>query len=338
MRIKSLLAIGFLCSLSWAAQAQTQTQNQPAKLSRKETEELAAQVVDKFFPADGDKEWHQGKKYSCFDVYQVDRKGNPELIFAIYPEFPGRFVALKRRADGSYSAQDVAPTGFEPFSLSCGVGVEKINLRGDEVIEVSLGGASRGSGTFLFQSDGAQLTSIGPTTLERGTLLTEVRDGHFENIFGGDSFALVSLDHEHVEDGFYHKYESIYTLKNGRYVLKTHSTYSGEFRVDSGGTSSTSDEFSLAEKSKGPYAIQIANGDLDGSHRVSDVEISLNGKRLVSQGEINGQIGTYHVDIDGLKRTGNGLTVKMTGAPGASIYMVVEDKKPAAEADSSRQQ
>lgn len=337
MRIKGLLAIGFLCSLSWLAQAQAPTQNQRPKLSRKETNELASRVIDQFFPAAVDKEEHDGEKYSCGDVYRVDEKGNPELIFAIYPEFPGRFVALKRLADGSYSEQDVAPTGFEPFSLSCGVGVEKINLRGDEVIEVSLGGASRGSGTFLFQWDGAQLTSIGPTTLERGTLLTEVRDGHFENIFGGDSFALVSIDEDDTEDGS--MYKSIYILENGRYVLKTHSSYSDEFHVGPGGSSSTTDEFSVMEESQGPYAIQIANGDLDGNHRVSDVEISLNGKRVVSQGEVNGQIGTYHVDaIDGWKRAGNSLTVKLTGAPGALINFVVEDRKPESKADNSRPQ
>jgi hypothetical protein len=292
--------------------------------------------VDKFSAADGDEEWHQGKKYSCFDVYQVDQKGNPELIFAIYPAFPGRFVALKRRGDGSYSAQDVAPTGFTPWNLNCSIGGDKINLGGDEVIEVSLRGASRGSGTFLFQWDGAQFTSIGPAELDHRTLGTYVRDGQFENIFGGDSFALVSIDEDNTEDGS--MYKSIYTLENGRYVLKTHSSYSDRFYVGPGGSSSTTNEFSVMDESQGPYAIQIANGDLDGTHRVSDVEISLNGKRVVSHGEINGQIGTYHVYIDGLKRAGNSLTVKLTGAPGASIYMVVEDKKPAGKADSSRQQ
>lgn len=336
MRVKGLLAIGFLCSLSWVAQAQIPTQNQAAKLSRKETNELARRVIDQFFPADVDQEEHDGEKYSCGDVYRVDEKGNPELIFAIYPEFPGRFLALKRRADGSYSAHDVAPTGFKPWSIYCDMRTAKINLRGDEVIEVSLRSMSRFTGTFLFQWDGAQLTSIGPTETCFHELCTEVQDGRFENVYGGDSFALVSIDEDDNED--YSMYESIYTLENGRYVLKTHSSYSDRLTVGPSKSLTATTEFSLVDESQGPYAIQIANGDLDGSHRVSDVEISLNGKRVIPQGQINGQIGTYRVDIDGLKRTGNSLTVNVAGAPGASIYMVVEDKKPAAEADSSRQQ
>lgn len=212
----------------------------------------------------------------------------------------------------------------------------KINLRGDEVIEVSLRSMSRFTSTFLFQWDGAQLMSIGPAEVSDDELSTDVQNGRFENIYGGDSFALVSLDELSNEGP---TYESIYTLENGRYVLKTHSSYSDRFHVGPGKSSTTTTEFSLLDESQGPYAIQIANGDLDGTHRVSGVEISLNGKRVVSEGEINGQIGTYHVDaIDPLKRAGNSLTVKLTGAPGAFINFVVEDRKPESKAHTSRLQ
>lgn len=108
MRIKSLLAVGFLCSLSWLAQAQAPTQNQTAKLSRKETNKLAGRVIDQFFPADVDKEEHDGEKYSCGDVYRVDERGTPELIFAIYPEFPGRFFCA------------AAPSGWVIHCAGCG--------------------------------------------------------------------------------------------------------------------------------------------------------------------------------------------------------------------------
>jgi RHS repeat-associated protein len=75
--------------------------------------------------------------------------------------------------------------------------------------------------------------------------------------------------------------------------------------------------FTIPAEAVAPFAVQIENGDTDGSNRISSADIKLNGADLFTSGNFNQTVGTLSKAVS--LKPANTLEVKLKSSPGSYL-------------------
>ncbi|HTW47646.1 MAG TPA: hypothetical protein VMD92_06850, partial [Acidobacteriaceae bacterium] len=104
----------------------------------------------------------------------------------------------------------------------------------------------------------------------------------------------------------------------GNYVLSGHGVDALDFMCGVHCDAQT-DEFTVSEDSRGPYVLQLGNGDLDGGSRVHAAHIRINGKEIAGVAKLNEQVGALTLPIPELHPGSNTISGTLVRAPGVRV-------------------
>jgi hypothetical protein len=277
-------------------------------------------VVDRFVPKDLVPPPNRDASQDCFAVYKRTPAGDPATIFAVYrdgDQIHGELRMIERDAAGKYSAHDVTPQDFDFGALQCSADVLTIDRAGTRVLEISLAGVDPDEAVYLLRWDGTRFTSIGPTEMARRGIASNLMDPWFVNLYGDGTLA-ASSDDKYSREVSSPVPVSIYRLRQGDYALSAHGVDLATF-VCGPRCEAQTDEFTVSEDSRGPYVLQLGNGDLDGRSRVHAAHIRINGKEIAGVAKLNERIGALTIPIPALHPGGNIISAMLVRAAGVQL-------------------
>ncbi len=258
-------------------------------------------IVDRFFPVDLMNPARPDNRRNCFGVYDRAADGTPLTIFAVYPEtfhgVDGRMVEIHRQSSRGYTATDIGPSKFGFSGVYCSVEFVDIYQDDRDEVMVSVEGIDPGKASFLFQWNGTQLTSIGPTVQPWEHVLPAFSNVWFAKLYDDEALSAVSLDDVSREAGA-PVTTLIYRLQDNKYKLAAHSTFTFFFGCGPHSCEQTNMPFSLEPSSVGPYVLRIGNGDLQGKNRVTAATVLINGVEVANSANVNEQVSVFTTALE----------------------------------------
>lgn len=303
--------------------------------------QLAGQLWNRFYPTTLINPKNPKYRSGCVAIYNTDKNGDPQTIFANYTAKRGEFLVIRRKANGKYwaapvppSAQFVSSKGYDFSQLGCTIYFLRLTKQGRRSVILGLMSNDSNESDWVFQWNGTRAVNISPT-------FRFSNKGAYEPVFSNTSFvylypnglaAVSAYDHFMHYPGDYYEthpdYDQIYRLQKGRYVLAANAAYfSGPMAIPSAPAPATQ-RFVLRRKSTGPYVLRIANGNLYGKDRVTSAEIRINGKEVVPPGKINSKTNILTLPLRHVLKLHNTIKVTAQGSRSSQLSVVVEDHTP----------
>jgi hypothetical protein len=281
-------------------------------------------AVDAFFPQrlidESLQDFNRGglRPFRVFGYTEIDldRTGTKDYIVAGYSNgFSADVLVLRKTVGGSLTlvaGPQLKLTGSEPR-------VEARDVDGDGRQEVilELQDARGNWGMYILKWDALTLKSIEPrgqydSLLVNADLIDTNGDGLLEAI---NAPAASFLNDQPTEVR-----AQIFSLSGGRYSgTPRYAFYKSRFRRLAGPPQTVTDEFFLNSPRPG-FRIAGVNGAY-GSPRIASGTIKLNGVEVVSQNQLNQQVGYLTVPVT--VQQNNTIEVTLSGTPLGAILVLV---------------
>ncbi|HTW47645.1 MAG TPA: hypothetical protein VMD92_06845 [Acidobacteriaceae bacterium] len=324
----ALLAAAVVGALSADTSSDTPAQSQ-AEINKERAEAAKVQtLVDRFAPEGWPKPSANTALHECSAVYARTPAGEPATIFAVYLDTEdadhadGGFRVIERDREGNYSARNLSLQSLNLDALYCSADVETVDRSGTKVLEISVSDINPDvAPASLLVWNGSELNDIA------GDGLIDV---DFVNLFGDGTMALVSVEEVSREEDAPVPV-SIYRLRHGRYVFAENAVDSLSFICGARCVVQTY-PFTVGDDSRGPYVLQLGNGDLDGGSRVHAAQIWINGKEIAGVAKLNERVGALTLPIPELHPGSNTISGTLARAPGVRVgklnYAILDHPLP----------
>lgn len=313
----AVLAAGLIFAVSSGRSSKAQS-------PRGRTTDVEAQsLVARFLP--------EGfRERDCFAVYKQAAPGDPVTIFAVYRTgnlMRGELWVIERDVDGRYVARNVGPPGFDFGQVTCSAEALTIDRWGTRVLTISLGGTNPVQSAYVFRWKSGHLTSVGPTNNINNVVSSDLTNPFFANLYGDGTLAVWGIDDFSREDSAPIPV-SIYRLRNGRFEFAQHAVDAMYFMCAKR-CQQEAHEFTVGQDARGPFVLQLGNGDLNGGSRVQHAQIRINGNEIAEAAKLNQRTGALTIPIPDLQPGRNTISATLTRAPGVEIgklYYAIEDQ------------
>lgn len=290
-------------------------------------DESAAAIVGRFYPEQlvdlSARSATPLDRRQCFAVYDTMPNGAPATIIAAYTNgVTGAIRVLRAISSGTF--QVVAePAGLDFYGHRCEVELLDIDRDGRRDVHISFSSNMEGV-HWLFQWDGQQLTNLTPVTAGKvgdgfgsdfanGDFIDVDLDGHLEFVMR----SVVPLEQGGVAPGP----DLVFRMSGGRFVEAPPLV--GVFLVDRNKGAPETDRFSfpLPSGARGPFSMEILNGDAVGRSRVASATVWLNDQEVATPRDFSQQTGSFERVVQ--LAANNQLAARLQGEPGSRITIVV---------------
>lgn len=220
------------------------------------------------------------------------------------------WVFLKKGGD-QYNALPVTPSNFDFGGAQCTISTIDGGAAHRQHIMVSLAG-EKSSGEYIFDWDGHQLTNLGPTVRNGSTVWPGLTEAEVIHLYQGGTPGVLSkefgagTDPDDTEIAIY-RFDGIRYVREGRAIVG--ETILCGPRSCFGQSPIAS--FSVEARSRGPYLLRVANGNLRGQNRVSGIRIAINGIDIVRDGDLDAMTDALVVRLAKLRIGTNKIVVEV---------------------------
>jgi hypothetical protein len=282
-------------------------------------------IVDQHYPETRLKPADAGERQSAYAVLRTTPANEAALIVAAYTDRTSGAIRVLR-ADGAGGLQAVwdQPDSWLLPGGRCTLRLQDVDFDGEPEIFAYFQGV-RASVGWIFRWDGAALASLTPTSpsggrdasILLGPVLYDLEHSGALRVVAARSIENPGPDQRPRNPAF------VYRLgPNGFAAEKSILAVMG-FRADVDPSGNVR-PFRLVQDSAAPFRMRVINGNRAGGNRVDGATIFVNDVAVLGPAEVNARIEFTTTVLPPLT-TANRVRATLTGAPEASIVVLIED-------------
>ena len=282
-------------------------------------------ILDQHYPTTRLKPADAAERQSAYAVLRTTASNEPALVVAVYTDRTSGVIRVLR-ADGTGGMQPVwdHPDSWLLPGGRCTIRLQDVDFDGEPEIFAYFQGV-RASVGWIFRWDGAALASLTPTSpsggrdasMLLGPVLYDLEHSGTLRVVAARSIENPGPDQRPRNPAF------VYRLgPNGFAVEKSILAVMG-FRADVDPSGNVR-PFRLVQDSAPPFRMRVVNGSRNGANRVDGATIFVNDVAVLGPAEVNGRTEFTTTVLPPLP-TANRVRATLTGAPDASIIVLIED-------------
>jgi hypothetical protein len=282
-------------------------------------------IVDQFYPADRLKPADAAERQSAYAVLQQTSANDPSLVIAAYTNrSSGAVRVLRVAAGGVVKVVYDSPDSWLLPGGRCTIRLHDVDFDGQPEAFVYFQGV-RASVGWIFACNGSALTNLTPTivsdgrdsSLLLGPVVYDLEHRGTLRVIAARSIENPAPDQRPRNPAF------VYRLGTSGFVAEKSILAVTGFRADVD-PSGNLRPFRLVQDSRPPFTLRVINGARAGSNRVDGATIFVNDVAVLGPAEVNARTEFATATLPALA-TANRVRATLTGAPDASIIVLVED-------------